>query len=159
MHGTDLVLNCASVEHKPLIKFPFAEENDFCFSFPYKLALIFGNKPIYERLFEDLALEHMRPFLLETICMIGLTHRTEDVQFKSLFKLKPWLFGENEPLMGSSHRVPELALKYYGQHAYTTMVLTLGSILIREQETSLFEQFFVSQMKVYMTDELASALV
>ena len=101
--------------------------------------MIFGNKPLYERLFEDLALEHMRPFLLETVCMIGLTHRTEDVHFKSLFKLKPWLFGETEPLMGSAHRVPELALKYYGQQVYTTMVLTLGSILIREHETNLFE--------------------
>ena len=58
------------------------------------------------------------PFLLEVLCLIGLSMGTDNEFFQTNFRKSPWLFGEKAPLF--SHvkslkraKIPKVALSLY----------------------------------------------
>ena len=106
----------------------------------------------------------VEPFLLEIICLIGLSMGTENKYFKAIFARKPWLFGEIPPQFQhvknfERKKVPAKIFELYSLDSYIKKVVTLGKILIRNHETLLFEEFFFSQNCMYMSDGIVSALI
>lgn len=122
------------------------------------------NQTLDELLLSRMDYTKCEPFLLEIICLIGLSMGTENDHFKTIFAKNPWLFGDAPPLFQhvkslNRKRTPSKALQFYPLEGYIKMVVTLGKILIRNHEIALFEQFFFSQNCMYMDDYIVSTLL
>lgn len=103
-------------EHFP-IRFPFESDSDFTYCYPLKLSMLFNpdSVELHELILSQMNFDIIEPFLLEVICLIGLSLKTKNQFFKSLFAKKPWLFGETAPQFKDvksleRKRAPKLAL-------------------------------------------------
>lgn len=146
----DSGLDSVQTQHFP-IRFPFEADSDFTYSYPLKLSMLFDpeSAEVHELILSQMNFDEIEPFLLEVICLIGLSLGTSNAHFKALIARKPWLFGELPPQFEyvkqvERTRVPRLAKELYSEEAYVKMVITLGKILVRNHETELFEEFFYS---------------
>ena len=161
----DETLDCVQTEHFP-IRFPFDRDSDFTYCYSLKLSMLFNpeSRDLHELILSQMQFDAIEPFLLEVICLIGLSLGTENQFFGALFEKKPWLFGESSPQFQyvkslERKKAPKLALNLYSEEAYIQMVITLGKILIRNHEAARFTEFFFSQNCMYMSDAIVSQLI